>query len=288
MREEIYRNLALIVLTSFTFASVMNTFIAHYAFRIQSFQKLPPSLTFARLSIPSFDNSKALVMEKSILKRNLFNSLGPIEEEMLGKNQEIDFTKVPCTKEALPFEVVGTIFSTEPTHCIVSLKDPKVQEADSYKVGEQVIDKPEYEVYKILQGAVEFRKGDKKICFNDGTQEEGSSQVKPASVDIVEFDQKFVMDQIGPGFANILNSHKLIPEIQEGKSIGFKMIGILPGSLLEKAKFQNDDILTDVNTVSLSDPSQGFRLYQALQEEREVTVKLVRKGEPTVIKVLIK
>ena len=288
MREEVFKNLALIVLTSFTFASVMNTLVAHYAFQIQSFQKLPPSLTFPHLNIPSFDNSKVLVMQKSILKRNLFNSLGPIEEEMFGKNQEIDFTKVPCTKEALPFEVVGTIFSTEPTNCIVSLKDPKVQEADSYKVGEQVIDRPEYEVYRILQGAVEFRKGDKKICFNENVQEEGNTQAKPTSVEIVEFDQKFVVDQIGPGFANILNSHKLIPEIQEGKSIGFKMIGILPGSLLEKAKFQNDDILTDVNTVSLSDPSQGFRLYQALQEEREITVKLVRKGEPTVIKVLIK
>ena len=69
---------------------------------------------------------------------------------------------------------------------------------------------------------------------------------------------------------------------------GFKIIAITSGSLFDKMKLSNGDVITEVNGVSLRDASQGFKLYQALQEEREITVNLTRSGEPMVRKVRVK
>ena len=202
----------------------------------------------------------------------------------------------------MPVEVVGTIYTGDPLASFVSVRDSKVSDNDTYKHGDPIIEHEEYEVHKVHRGGVEFRKGDQKICvalkgFEKDKKGAGASSaaaqtsgsVRPDNVENVEFDSAYVQQEIGPGYANILNSAKLIPEVEAGgKTAGFKIIAITPGSLFDKMKLGNGDVITEVNGVSLRDASQGFKLYQALQEEREITVNLMRGGEPMVRKVRVK
>lgn len=301
------RNATAIVLGAFVASSSLNTLLANRLIAgVTEARKAASRLELARdgggPAAPSLHMaSDAPSQRVAIIARNLFNSDGVLPAEDLAidggpgsKTKNLDFTKVPCNPAAaLPVQVVGTVFTGDPKRSFVALKDPAIPNADIYKPGDVIIDHEEYEIFEVSRGSVIARKGDEKICvfLYEGAQghppKQGISSAAENTKQI-EFDAGYVANEIGPGYANILNSHKLIPESVEGKSIGFKMIAINPGSLFDRAGFQNNDVLTDVNSVSLADPSQGFKVYQALQEEREVTIKFLRNGEVHVRKVLIK
>ncbi|MCA2960639.1 MAG: PDZ domain-containing protein [Silvanigrellales bacterium] len=304
------RACALILGVAFVLASSVSTFAANFALNFAiSARKTQKPAAEGQISVPmvaSDGGPSGGELKKFILERNVFNSEGALapEAEAAGgvkKTQDLDFDAVPCSEEKLPIEVVGTIFTGNPLTSYVSVRDPKISENDTYKHGDVIIEHEDFEVHKVFRGNVEFRKGDQKICialkgFGDEKKSEsgvaGASapgSVRPENVENLDFDSSMVQSEIGPGYANILNSAKLIPEIEpSGKTAGFKIIAITSGSLFEKMKFQNGDVITEVNGVSLRDASQGFKLYQALQEEREITVNLTRNGEPMVRKVRVK
>lgn len=241
-------------------------------------------------------------IKKMILERNIFNAEGKLaveeEGERISRTKDLDFSGVPCTEAQLPVEVVGTVFTGDPARSFVTIKDSKVPDADIYKAGDLIIDHEDYEVFRVYRGKVEFRKGDEKICKvldgignKDNPLAQGGAG-KPSTfaqtpLETLEFDSAYVSSQIGPGYANILNSAKLIPTVNDGKSVGFKVLSIQPGTLFDKI-FKDGDIVAEVNGVSLQDPSQGFKLYEALQEEREITIGVIRDGQPMTRKVRVK
>ena len=317
------RRCCFLVVISFVVASSVSTFAANYALNFSTKAgsksggkggakgtetaelELLPSI-----SAPASEGPSASELKRGILARNIFNSAGELAPEAQGDSRELtktkglDFASVPCTDEKLPVEVLGTIFIGDPLKSVVSVKDPKISDTDAYRAGDLIIEHEEYEVFRVFRGLVEFRKGDEKICvylkgFNDPAKTAAVSEVenkdpskgavKPENVETLNFDANIVQQEIGPGYANILNSAKLIPEVEpSGKVAGFKIIAISSGSLFDKMKLQNGDVLNEVNGVSLKDASQGFKLYQSLQEEREITVNFLRNNEPMVRKVLVK
>ena len=258
------------------------------------------------------DDSGASVSEitKKILTRNLFNSEGVLAPEAVLSSDDakqtstLDFEAVACNNEKLPVEVLGTIDTGSPFASYVTVKDQKVSYADTYKVGSVIIDYEDYEVYKVTRESAEFRKGDQKICVTinetaKGPKSNGASsagpaakaEVRPENVVNLEFTAEDLAQGIGPGYANILNSAKLIPVPVEGAGgtiAGFKLIAIKSDSLFNKLKLLNQDIVTEVNGVSLKDASEGFKLYQALQEEREINIRVMRDGTPMTFMVRVK
>jgi type II secretory pathway component PulC len=60
-------------------------------------------------------------------------------------------------------------------------------------------------------------------------------------------------------------------------------------SLFGKVCLKNGDVITQVNETSLQQPDQGFALYQAFQDERDVRINLLREGKtPMTITIQIK
>lgn len=251
----------------------------------------------AALGSPQMANSIAL--KKEILGRNLFNAEGKLapealkdDQKLVRKDMTLDFEKVECTSAELPVQINGTIFTGDPLKSFAILKDPKIADADIYKPGDAIIDHEDYEIYKVGRGVLEVRKGNSKICvaINGYGKKDGEaggdfaapSTLKPAGESKeFEFDAAFISQEIGPGYATILNCAKLIPEIDaSGKMQGFKMISIATSCLFDRIQIQNGDVVTEVNGVSLKDPGQGFKLYQSLQEERTTTINILRNGEP--------
>jgi type II secretory pathway component PulC len=308
------RTSALILAVAFVAASSVSTFAANsalnYAINARKAEKAKGEDAMSVPMVASDGGPSGTELRKHILERNVFNSEGKLAPEGeaseggVTKTKDLDFDSIPCTEEKMPVEVVGTIFTGDPLTSFVSVRDPKISENDTYKHGDVIIENEDYEIHKVFRGSVEFRKGDQKICValkgfadekrpGDGASAGGApaapGSVRPENVENLDFDSAFVQQEIGPGYANILNSAKLIPEIEpSGKTAGFKIIAITSGSLFERMKLQNGDVITEVNGVSLRDASQGFKLYQALQEEREITVNLNRMGEPMVRKVRVK
>ena len=249
------------------------------------------------LGSPSVANTVSI--RKDILSRNLFNADGKLapeankdETKVIRKDLSLDFERVECTTGELPVQINGTIFTGDPLKSFVILKDPKIADADIYKPGDAIIDHEDFEIYKVERGVLEVRKGNSKICVaisgygkkSDMSGEFGAgtaSGKSPGESKEFEFDAAFISQEIGPGYATILNCAKLIPEIDaSGKMQGFKMISIATSCLFDRVQIQNGDVVTEVNGVSLKDPGQGFKLYQSLQEERTTTINIIRNGEP--------
>jgi type II secretory pathway component PulC len=164
----------------------------------------------------------------------------------------------------------------------VTLKDPKIAIADVYKVGQKIIDHNDYELYKIVDGSsVEFIRDTKKVCVSLLPDKLKDSVSKSSSKDgpSIKITSAFVKEQLGPGFSKVLNSARLIPQIIEGKTTGFKIFSIAKESLFDKLELSNGDVIKNVNGINLQDPAQGFKIYEAFQDENNITIQIDRNGE---------
>jgi len=80
-------------------------------------------------------------------------------------------------------------------------------------------------------------------------------------------------------FPKLLSQARVIPEIREGKNIGFRLSEIIPGSLYDRIGLKNGDIVQTVNGVRIQDPSQAMAMYQQLKDAPSVAVELLRNGQ---------
>lgn len=314
---ELVRTSGFVLILSFVVASSVSTFAANIAMNTvtakgarrasQQFDETaqPGGVGFG--VVPKVDLTGAGQWKKTVLERNLFNSDGvlpPDGEDGAGrsrKTENLDFSKVECVQEKLPIEIVGTIVTSDPKQSVVVAKDPKVPTSDTYKAGDLIIGFEEYEIYAVQRGSVEVRKGDQKICveLKGFEQSKGTTAaaaqaapgaVAPENVELIEFDANYMSEQYKNGGQPILECAKMIPDVEpgSGKVLGFKLISIKPGCIFDQMKLGNGDIVQEVNGISLRDPARGYELYRALQEEREITIGILRNGEPMTRKVRVK
>ncbi|MBX9704255.1 MAG: hypothetical protein K2X39_08895 [Silvanigrellaceae bacterium] len=238
--------------------------------------------------------------DKEILERNIFNSKNdiPPEDKDDSDDLKVDISRFPCSEESLPsnLKLIGIVYTGSQATNLVTIKDSKAKTADVYKVGDSIIDYSDYEIYKISSPtSFEVRSANKKICTNllsgKGFSRNYLNNFKSNVPDISTYDlaNDFVNEQIGKGFSKILASSQMVPESStDGSFVGFKIQGIMPNSLFDKIEVMNGDLIESVNGVSLKDVSKGFALYEALQNERQIVIKINRDGKIIIKKVYVK
>jgi general secretion pathway protein C len=105
----------------------------------------------------------------------------------------------------------------------------------------------------------------------------GGDSVKKVS------DGKYMVDQremiaSTENMSQILTQARALPYLEEGKTVGFKISEITPGSIYEKIGLQNGDVIQKVNSQDVDDPAKFFQLYQGLRNERSISIDLLRGG----------
>lgn len=310
------QGIAAVLVVSFFLANSLSTFAANTVMALTRSAGNKPkkvkaegtgddSLMTGPVSLGSPPKANTSSISRDIMTRNLFNSEGKIpdvakdENKKVNKDLSLDFDNVPCTAGELPVQITGTIYTGDPRKSYVILKDPKITDADIYKPGDAIIDHEDFEIYKVERGTLEIRKGNSKICVaikgygksdvlagsGDGSM---SGAKTPGDSQEFEFDAAFISQEIGPGQSNILNCARLIPDLEGGKMQGFKVLSIATSCLFDRIKLQNGDVITEVNGISLKEPTNAPKLYQALQEERTTTINILRNGEPITRTVRVK
>lgn len=73
---------------------------------------------------------------------------------------------------------------------------------------------------------------------------------------------------------------RIVPAFEGGKTIGFKLFSIRPGSLYSKVGLQNGDVITRINGYEMSSPEKGLEIYTKLKDAKSVNVDLKRRGKP--------
>lgn len=70
------------------------------------------------------------------------------------------------------------------------------------------------------------------------------------------------------------------PYLENGMPVGFKIRAAGDARVFANLGLQDGDIVTHVNGVQLTDFSQSLSLYQGLNQMTDVTVQLLREGQP--------
>ena len=266
------------------------------------------SLSFG--SAPNFRDIK-----KAIMDRNVFNAEGKFPDEADPSRREGDVAGVfninaPCNKPTINVELLGTIYLGENSPSMATVRETGYAEADIYKVGDSIIGNEQATIAKVERKKVIINNKGVKECLDLGgdklpneqaadgfpTDPSAAAATPPSSQGgsggaTVILDAAFVESELGPGFGKIIQAARLVPNTDPANNQvnGFKIFSIDQASVLGKIGFQNGDVITQVNDISLKLPEQGFALYQAMQENREITIQLLRAGTtPMTINVRVK
>jgi len=104
------------------------------------------------------------------------------------------------------------------------------------------------------------------------------SGVKKVSYRKWMVDQKEVQANT-ENMGQILTQARALPYLEQGKTVGFRISEIVPGSIYEKIGIVNGDVIQRVNSQDVDDPAKFFQVYQGLKNERNITVDLLRGGQ---------
>jgi len=108
-------------------------------------------------------------------------------------------------------------------------------------------------------------------------------KVRPGGVKKVGKDKWMVDErQLTGGMENLnqlLTQARALPYLENGKTAGFRLSEIVPGSMFEKIGLLNGDVIKRVNSQDLNNPGEFFKLYQSLKDEKNVTVDVLRNGQ---------
>jgi len=296
----------LILLGGYLLANVINGLIAiNYLlpqFVLPSTKTIPSASQYHPL--PSNNFSRII---NQILVRNIFDSQKkkfPDKATQLPKKKPPEQQKkppadAPCSKSNVKIQLVGTIITTKKEKSVAFIVESGYKEPDMYFEGEYLFDEGNILITEIKRNMLILDNNGKKECvFADEATKKIETTMKKdkkppkalpkgpdPNVDIVDdqifLDPSYVEKELGPGFANILNKQRLVPNIDSktGATNGFKIFSIQPDSLFAKLGIQNGDIITGANDFDLRDPTQGFKLFETLKEESEVTITFIRKGK---------
>ncbi len=298
-----------VVFMAYVFAAAISTFMV--TLFIDSAMARRPDTGREMTSKPM--NFEAAVnyrdLKKDILARNIFNADGEVPEEAdpsAAKDSGVAVfdENAACRKTSMNVELLGTIYLTRLGSSIATLQEKGYGQADVYKEGDVIIGNEQAKIHRIEQERVVVNNNGVKECLELAPPKIGGFDVAggavkagggdadgagdPACSNIV-LEETYVSSQLGEGFANILSKGRLIPHNKDTQMVGFKLIGVDPQSLFGRVCLKNGDVITQVNEISLQQPDQGFALYQAFQDERELRISLLRKGKtPMSISVQIK
>lgn len=73
---------------------------------------------------------------------------------------------------------------------------------------------------------------------------------------------------------------RVVPSMRDGKTEGFKLYGVRPGSVPKLLGFKNGDLVESVNGEVLNSVDQALSLYTKFRDTTTLKLGLVRKGAP--------
>lgn len=97
-----------------------------------------------------------------------------------------------------------------------------------------------------------------------------------------------VVDKIIENQAELMRSARIIPEQQDGKVVGIRLLNIRPDTLLGKLGLQTGDMLKSINGFDMTSPEKALEAYAKLRTAPSIQVGIVRNGKPTNIDFNIK
>jgi general secretion pathway protein C len=120
-----------------------------------------------------------------------------------------------------------------------------------------------------------------------GVPPEIASKIQKVSDTEFNVDRS-VVDSILENQAQLMRSARIVPEQKDGKTVGIRLFGIRPDTLLGSLGLQNGDRLEQINGYDVANPEKALEAFAHLRTASELTVGLERRGKPTSLAIHIK
>jgi len=91
------------------------------------------------------------------------------------------------------------------------------------------------------------------------------------------------MDHSVNNLSQLLTQIRAIPNIQNGKTNGFALSEIEPGSVFDEMGLQEGDVLSSINGQPMTDPAMAMQMLSALRNATQVSIQVLREGHPTTL-----
>lgn len=105
---------------------------------------------------------------------------------------------------------------------------------------------------------------------------------KIEKVSDTEFNvDRAVVDNILENQAQLMRSARIVPEKgKDGKTVGIRLFGVRPDTLLGTLGLQNGDRLETINGFNMGNPEDALNAYARLRTANKLSVKVTRRGKP--------
>jgi type II secretory pathway component PulC len=80
--------------------------------------------------------------------------------------------------------------------------------------------------------------------------------------------------------ATLLKSARIVPVVEAGRAVGFRLFAIRPSSLLHLLGMRNGDLVRRIGGYDISSPDKALEAYTALRKASQIPVELTRSGKP--------
>jgi general secretion pathway protein C len=212
---------------------------------------------------------KELSDYSSILERGLFGE---------GKGP----SGSPVQESYSAFTLIGTIEGESFAGAV--LADATNQQA-FYRLGQKLADGAQ--LVSVKRDKVTLKRPDGsniEIQIVDDTKIVNIAKAVPGSGVRKVGEGRFMVDQreiasSTENLSQVLTQARALPYMEAGKTVGFRISEIVPGSIYDKIGLANGDVIQRVNSEDVSDPGKFFQLYQGLKDEKRISIDLLRNGQ---------
>lgn len=240
----------------------------------------------------------------AITERNLFSSSEtPTETTAEGGVPSAEAQYIPgqeAVKTSLPVKLYSVLVVGEGKDERSSATVEVGKEIDVFAVKGEKVFSPGTTLIQIKPDRIEFvNKGRLEYAKMDddeansifGPPTEGTAEVAAKAEPVVKGEEaptvqaeggKFVIDQreIDNALTNLDKLYteiRAVPNFQDGKVTGMKVLSVKPGSVFAKLGLKRGDILSRINGIEL-DVKKGFDIFNQLKEQKNFNLDLVRGG----------
>lgn len=177
--------------------------------------------------------------------------------------------------------------------------------AKVYSVGSEESFAPNTKLTRVQPDRIEFVNNGRlefaEVMTNKGIDIFGPPQREPVAAaaepskeapkkdSLVKSEQpgKFTVDQreIDEAMQNLDKLYteiRAVPNFAGGKVSGMKILSVKNGSIFAKLGMRRGDVLQKINGMEL-DVKKGFEIFNQLKDQKQITLDLIRQGQPTTL-----
>ena len=96
---------------------------------------------------------------------------------------------------------------------------------------------------------------------------------------------RLLRDKILDSPSDFMKTLQIVPEVQGGKTVGIKLVRVVPGSLFAVLGLKPADVVQTINGFEVSSPEKMLEAYAKLRTAPQLQVGLVREGKPIAVEV---